>query len=200
MSKIAMQKMAEAVKKFLPKDFGCTILVFPYGNPGIANYISTAHRADMIKHLRDTADRLENDKPLKLRVVENQNKCAENALRQIALELPEFCNIELEFEEMTINAVKRASEELKMFRGLAGLSLDEAALPIFDVSGSFCGKVTTRMTEARKVVDDYIQEKGFRPSYRTVAEMLNIKCTAAYARLRGYRHKMVRRQFALTSV
>jgi len=59
MSKIAMQKMADSVLKFLPKDFGCTILVFPYERPEIANYISTANRQDMIKHLRDTADRLE---------------------------------------------------------------------------------------------------------------------------------------------
>lgn len=59
MSKIAMQKMADSVLKFLPKDFGCTILVFPYHNAGVANYISTANREDMIKHLRDTADRLE---------------------------------------------------------------------------------------------------------------------------------------------
>ena len=59
MSKIAMQKMADAVIKFLPKDFGCTILVFSYYKTDVANYISTANREDMIKHLRDTADRLE---------------------------------------------------------------------------------------------------------------------------------------------
>ena len=59
MSKIAMQKMADSVLKLLPKDFGCTILVFPYHNAGESNYISTANRKDMIKHLRDTADRLE---------------------------------------------------------------------------------------------------------------------------------------------
>lgn len=59
MSKIAMQKIAEAVTKMLPKDFGCTILVFPYHRADVANYISTANREDMIKHLRDTADRLE---------------------------------------------------------------------------------------------------------------------------------------------
>ena len=62
MSKIAMQKMAESVLPFLPKDFGCTILVFPYNNAtGEANYISTANRQDMIKVLRETADRLENN-------------------------------------------------------------------------------------------------------------------------------------------
>lgn len=51
--------MAEAVQKLLPKDFGFTILVFPYFNKGVANYISSAQREDMIKHLRDTANRLE---------------------------------------------------------------------------------------------------------------------------------------------
>ena len=59
MSKIAMQKMADSIIKYLPKEFGCTILVFPYGDPGVTNYISTAHRKDMIKLLRNTADRLE---------------------------------------------------------------------------------------------------------------------------------------------
>ena len=59
MSKIAMQKMGEAVKKMLPKEFGFTILVFPFGNPGVSNYISNANRKDMIKSLREAADRLE---------------------------------------------------------------------------------------------------------------------------------------------
>ena len=74
MSKIAMQKMADSVLKFLPKDFGCTILVFPYHYAGVANYISTANREDMIKHLRDTADRLEKEtilKPLKIIFTKN---------------------------------------------------------------------------------------------------------------------------------
>ena len=59
MSKLAMQEMAKSVAKFLPKEFGFTILVFPFNNAGVSNYISNANRADMIKSLRETADRLE---------------------------------------------------------------------------------------------------------------------------------------------
>lgn len=59
MSKQAMKKMAESVEKMLPKDFGFTILVFPFNNPGVSNYISNANRNDMIKAMREAADRLE---------------------------------------------------------------------------------------------------------------------------------------------
>lgn len=42
MSAIAMQKMAESVRRMLPKDFGFTILVFPYNNQsGEANHLRT---------------------------------------------------------------------------------------------------------------------------------------------------------------
>ncbi len=59
MSAKAMKKMASRVNKLLPKDFGYTILVFPFNNLGVSNYISNANRSDMIKVLRETADRLE---------------------------------------------------------------------------------------------------------------------------------------------
>jgi len=62
MSKLAMQKMAEGVKKLLPKEFGFMILVFPFGNKGVANYISNAKREDMIIALREKADVLEKGK------------------------------------------------------------------------------------------------------------------------------------------
>ena len=39
---------------------GITILTYEQNKPGIANYISDSERADMIKMLRETADRLEN--------------------------------------------------------------------------------------------------------------------------------------------
>ena len=54
-----MQQMAEKISPMLPKDFGFAILVFPFGDGGTSNYISNAERADMIKALRETADRLE---------------------------------------------------------------------------------------------------------------------------------------------
>lgn len=59
MSAKAMNKMAKKVEKMLPKDFGFTLLVFPFSRPGTSNYISNASREDMIKSLRETADRLE---------------------------------------------------------------------------------------------------------------------------------------------
>ena len=55
-----MQKMADYVGEMLPKDMGFAILVFPF-NSGTSNYISNAQRPDMIKALRETANRLEKD-------------------------------------------------------------------------------------------------------------------------------------------
>ncbi|MGI0106719.1 hypothetical protein [Salinimicrobium sp. WS361] len=54
-----MRKMMGKCKAILPPGFGCTILVYPHYDKGIANYISDSERSDMIKHLRSTADRLE---------------------------------------------------------------------------------------------------------------------------------------------
>lgn len=59
MAKDAMKAMAKKVEAMLPKDFGFTILVFKFNKPGESNYISNANREDMIKALRETADRLE---------------------------------------------------------------------------------------------------------------------------------------------
>ena len=75
------------------------------------------------------------------------------------------------------------------------VSTGERQLTIPDVSGSFCARVlTAKMIEARKYVDDYTERTGLKPTYRKVAEDLGIKSTAAYHRLRGYRHKMERKQ------
>ena len=54
-----MKAMADKVSAMLPEDFGFTLLVFKFNNPGESNYISNANRQDMIKALRETADRLE---------------------------------------------------------------------------------------------------------------------------------------------
>lgn len=60
MSKLAMQQMAKKVKKLLPKEFGFAIIVFPFHRKsGETNYISNAQRSDMVKALRETADRIE---------------------------------------------------------------------------------------------------------------------------------------------
>ena len=54
-----MLKIGDMVSKMLPSDIGYAVLVFPFYNPGVANYISNAQRKDMILALRETADRLE---------------------------------------------------------------------------------------------------------------------------------------------
>lgn len=59
MSAKAMQEIGKKVQAILPKDLGFAILVFPFENPGIGNYISNAKREDMIKALRESAHRLE---------------------------------------------------------------------------------------------------------------------------------------------
>ena len=54
-----MRKIIKKAKDMLPAGWGITVLVYPLGSPGIANYISDAQRPDMIKQLREVADRLE---------------------------------------------------------------------------------------------------------------------------------------------
>lgn len=55
-----MRVMLANARKSLPRGWGATLLVYPFnGEPGLANYISDAHREDMIKYLRETADRIE---------------------------------------------------------------------------------------------------------------------------------------------
>lgn len=55
-----MRTLISACKSVLPEGWGITILTYEQNKPGIANYISDSERADMIKMLRETADRLEN--------------------------------------------------------------------------------------------------------------------------------------------
>lgn len=43
---------------------GFALLVFPFGKEQIANYISNVSREDMIKAMRETADRLESRKDI----------------------------------------------------------------------------------------------------------------------------------------
>jgi len=59
--KVLDEIINEILDELFPKqNLGFTLLLFEFCNPGIANYISTAKRSDMIKHLRETANRLEN--------------------------------------------------------------------------------------------------------------------------------------------
>lgn len=54
-----MRTLISVCKSVLPEGWGITILTYQLNKPGIANYISDAERGDMIKMLRETADRLE---------------------------------------------------------------------------------------------------------------------------------------------
>jgi hypothetical protein len=55
-------------------------------------------------------------------------------------------------------------------------------------------KITVKQQEARKVVDNFIYENGFPPTYRDLLPLLNLKSSSVvYNRLRGYRHKMVKK-------
>ncbi len=65
MSKELMIKMVDDIQKQLPKEFGFALIVFPFYNGGISNYISNAERSDMIKALRETADRIERNQDIK---------------------------------------------------------------------------------------------------------------------------------------
>ena len=55
----AMQSLARIIDKEVSGN-GFALLVFPFGNEKMSNYVSNAQREDMIKALRETADRLEN--------------------------------------------------------------------------------------------------------------------------------------------
>lgn len=59
MAKNLMIQIGDFIKKRLPKNFGYAVIVFPFYSGGVSNYISNAQRSDMIKALRETADRLE---------------------------------------------------------------------------------------------------------------------------------------------
>jgi len=51
-------------------------------------------------------------------------------------------------------------------------------------------ELTSKEIEAIEFVDDFIIKNDKKPGYRDVASGLKISKTAAYARLRNYRHRM----------
>ncbi len=58
-----MRDIAKDITEALDNEgLGFCLLVFPFGEAGISNYISNCHRDDMIKALREAADRLEDNK------------------------------------------------------------------------------------------------------------------------------------------
>jgi hypothetical protein len=60
------QTIEDTLYHFMGERIGFALLVFPFGEPDPeaavpgADYISNAERGDMVKFLRETADRLEN--------------------------------------------------------------------------------------------------------------------------------------------
>jgi hypothetical protein len=56
-----MQGIARAVQGMVPAGWGFAVLVFSWEAPSFMNWVSNAQRADMIKSLRECADRLEKD-------------------------------------------------------------------------------------------------------------------------------------------
>ena len=62
-----MKMLGYAIEHTLEDNFGkmgFALLVFDFGAPGTGNYISNANREDMIKSLRETADRLEKNQDI----------------------------------------------------------------------------------------------------------------------------------------
>lgn len=57
-----MQGIARAVQAMVPKGWGFTVLCFSWGENGFMNYVSNAERDDMIKALRECADKIEKDR------------------------------------------------------------------------------------------------------------------------------------------
>ena len=58
----SMQRIAKAVEPMVPKGFGFAVLVFSFGEKGFMNWVSNAQRQDMVKALRECADKLETDR------------------------------------------------------------------------------------------------------------------------------------------
>jgi hypothetical protein len=63
MNEVELRELTTAILRdieaALPPMTAFTVLFWPFGTHGIAQYGSNCHRGDMIKALRETADRLE---------------------------------------------------------------------------------------------------------------------------------------------
>ena len=59
-----MRDLARMIKKKIP-GLGFALLVFKFHEPGMSNYISNAHREDMIKSLEETVKRWKNNEDFK---------------------------------------------------------------------------------------------------------------------------------------
>jgi len=60
-----MRMLGNILKEVLPSKYGFTLLIFPYEDTDhMANYISSAHRDDMLKFLEETLNRLKGGKDI----------------------------------------------------------------------------------------------------------------------------------------
>lgn len=57
-----MQSIARTVQGMIPQGWGFAVLCFSFGEKGFMNWVANAQREDMIKALREMADKLENDR------------------------------------------------------------------------------------------------------------------------------------------
>jgi hypothetical protein len=55
----AAKGLGHSIKSAIPKWAGFCLLVFDFGDGGNLTYISNAQRADMVKTLREAADKIE---------------------------------------------------------------------------------------------------------------------------------------------
>ena len=58
LSEIA-RNISDQLKSLYGKSMGFALTIFEFYNPGVGDYVSNAERSDMIKALRECADRLE---------------------------------------------------------------------------------------------------------------------------------------------
>lgn len=56
--------MDATLKETFDQEVGFALILFDFYKPGIGNYVSNAEREGMIKTLRETADRLENNEDI----------------------------------------------------------------------------------------------------------------------------------------
>jgi hypothetical protein len=57
-----MEALGNGIDEFFKENIGAhgyALLVFPFGDPGVGNYVSNVKREDMIDALREAANRLE---------------------------------------------------------------------------------------------------------------------------------------------
>lgn len=57
------RRIGRFLKAYLPNGWGFTVLLTSYGDNGLTTYISSCKRPDMIKALREMADKLERGEP-----------------------------------------------------------------------------------------------------------------------------------------